>query len=68
MLASYCGVYFSLDAATMVKKRESFLFELVASILTLAYNFNEVACSQFYDIAKVNSSILRKAKGTAKYS
>ena len=49
------------------KERENFLFESVASILTVVYNFNNVTCSQFCDMAKNGSTLLTKVKGTSKY-
>ena len=50
------------------KERERFLFDSVASILKLVYNFNAVTCNQFYDIVKADSTLLKKVKETAKYS
>ena len=50
------------------KERERFLFDSVASILKLVYNFNDVAFNQFYDIVKSDSTLLKEVKETAKYS
>ena len=50
------------------KEREQFLFDSVASILKLVYNFNDVTSNQFYDIVKADSTLLNKVKETAKYS
>ena len=44
---------FSLMQPQWSKERENFLFESVASILSVVYNFNDVTCSQFYDMAKM---------------
>ena len=49
------------------KERENFLFESVASILTVMYNFNDVTGSQFYDMAKNDSTLLTKVKEISKY-
>ena len=58
---------FSLMQPQWSKERENFLFESVASILSVVYNFNDVTCSQFYDIAKNDSTSLTKVKGAFKY-
>ena len=50
------------------KESERFLFDSLASILKLVYNFNDVTCNQFYDIVKADSTLLKKVKETAKYS
>ena len=50
------------------KERKRFLFDAVASILKLVYNFKDVTCNQFYDIVKADSTLLKKVKETAKYS
>ena len=43
-------------------KRERFLFDSVASILKLVYNFNNVTCNQFYDTVKADSTLLKKLR------
>ena len=50
------------------KERERFLFDSVASILKVVYNFNDVTCNQFYDIVKADFTLLKKVKEAAKYS
>ena len=59
---------FSLLQPQWSKERERFLFDSVASILKLVYNFNDVTCNQFYDIVKADSTLLKKVQETAKYS
>ena len=49
------------------KEKENFLFKCVASILTVVYNFNDVTCSQFYHMARNDSTLLTKVKGTSNY-
>ena len=58
---------FSLLQPQWSKEREQFLFDSVASILKLVYNFNDVTCNQFYDIVKADSTLLKKVQETAKY-
>ena len=56
---------FSLMHPQWSKERERFLFDSVASILKLVYNFDDVTCRQFYDIVKADSTLLKE---TAKFS
>ena len=56
---------FSLMQPQWSKERE--FLESVASILTVVYNVHDVTCSQFYDMAKNDSTLLTKVKGTSKY-
>ena len=59
---------FSLMQPQWSKQKERFLFDSVASILKLVYNFSDVACNKFNDIVKADSTLLKKVKETAKYS
>ena len=58
---------FSLMQPQWSKERERLLFDSVASILKLVYNFNDVTCNQFYDNVKADFT-LKKVKKTAIYS
>ena len=50
------------------KERERFLFDSVASILKLVYNFNDVTSNQFYDIVKADFTLVKKVEETSKHS
>ena len=66
------NVFFPSLQPQWSEERERFLFDSVASILKLVYNFNDITCNQFYDIVKADSTVyttlLKKVKETAKYS
>ena len=59
---------FSMIQTQWCKVRDSLLAESICNILKVMYNSNHISCKQFYDDVKVDSSLLKKVKGTAKYS
>ena len=59
---------FSMMQPQWYKERDSLLVESVSNTLTVVYNSNHISCKQFYDHIKADPSLLKKVKGTAKYS
>ena len=59
---------FSMMQTQWCKERDSLLAESVCNILKVMYNSNHISCKQFYDDVKADPSLLKKVKGTAKYS
>ena len=62
---NFALLFWSIDLIS--KKRENFLFESIASISKVVYNFNDVTCSQFYGMTKNDSTLLAKVKRRSKY-
>ena len=59
---------FSMMQTQWCKERDSLLAESFCNILKVMYNSNHISCKQFYDDVKADPSLLKKVKGTAKYS
>ena len=59
---------FSMMQTQWCRERDSLLAESVCNILKVMYNSNHISCKQFYDDVKADPSLLKKVKGTAKYS
>ena len=59
---------FSMMLPQWCMERDSLLVESVSNILTVVHNSNHISCKQFNDHIKVDSSLLKKVKGAAKYS
>lgn len=59
---------FSLMQPQWSKDRDNLLVSSIEKILIVQYNFIDMPCKDFYDIAKADTALLRKIKNTEKYN